>query len=154
MSLNHASFLTVVRASAAYDLLLTAPFATPWTFAFAHAHLSALNSRLGGGALPGFDPIHTLFACLMGSIVLVWTVLRLRAPSVRLGRYDGVGRFLFSAWMAWALAVSGTPLLWLFLIPEFCWGVVQWLPVEAQSGSSTARAPLTSAAPMRSSRGG
>jgi hypothetical protein len=155
MRLNHATFLTVVRASAAYDLLLTAPFATPWTFAVAHAHLSALNSRLGGGALPGFDTIHTLFACLMGSIVLVWTVLRLRAPSVQLGRYDGVGRFLFSAWMAWALAVSGIPLLWLFLIPEFCWGVAQWLPVEVQgSGSRTERAPLTSAAPMRSSRGG
>ena len=154
MSLNHTTFLTVVRASAAYDLLLTAPFATPWTFAFVHAHLSALNSRLGGGALPDFATIHTLFACLMGSIVLVWSVLRLRAPSVRLGRYDGVGRFLFSTWMAWALAVSGTPLLWLFLIPECCWGVAQWLPVEVQSGSSTARAPLTSAAPMRSSRGG
>jgi hypothetical protein len=155
MPLPQSTFLTVVRASAAYDLLLTAPFATPWTFAVAHAQLSALNSRLGGGALPGFDPIHTLFACLMGSIVLVWSVLRLRAPSVRLGRYDGVARFLFSAWMAWALAASGTPLLWLFLIPEFCWGVAQWLPVDAQgSGSSTARAPLTSAAPMRSSRGG
>jgi hypothetical protein len=155
MRVPHSTFLTVVRASAAYDLLLTAPFATPWTFAFAHAHLSALNSRLGGGALPDFGPMHILFACLMGSIVLVWTVLRLRAPSVRLGRYDGVGRFLFSTWMAWALAVSGTPLLWLFVIPEFCWGVAQWLPVEVQdSGSSTARAPLTSAAPMRSSRGG
>jgi hypothetical protein len=155
MRLPHSTFLTVVRASAAYDLFLTAPFATPWTFTVAHAHLSTLNSRLGGGALPGFGPMHILFACLMGSIVLVWTVLRLRAPSVRLGRYDGVGRFLFSTWMAWALAVSGTPLLWLFVIPEFCWGVAQWLPVEIQaSGSSTDRAPLTSAAPMRSSRGG
>jgi hypothetical protein len=154
MRLPHSTFLTVVRASAAYDLLLTAPFATPWTFAFAHAHLSALNSRLGGDALPAFGPMHVLFACLMGSIVLVWTVLRLRAPSVRLGRYDGVGRFLFSTWMAWALAVSGIPLLWLFVIPEFCWGVAQWLPVDVQSGSSTDRAPFTSAAPMRSSRGG
>jgi hypothetical protein len=98
----------------------------------------------GGGTLPGFDTIHTLFACLMGSIVLV-----------RLGRYDGVARFLFSAWMAWALAVSGTPLLWLFLIPGFCRDGAQWLPVDVQgSGSRTERAPLTSAAPMRSSRGG
>ena len=47
------------------------------------------------------------------------------------------------------------PLLWLFLVPEFCWGVAQWLPVEVQgSGSRTERAPLTRAAPMRSSRGG
>jgi hypothetical protein len=85
----------------------------------------------------------------------VWSVLRLRAPTVALGRYDGTARFLFSAWMAWALAASGAPLLWLFLVPEFCWGVAQWLPVAQDGGgSSTARAPFTSAAPMRSSRGG
>ena len=40
-----------------------------------------------------------------------------------------------------------------FVLPEFAWGVVQWLPV-AQDGSSTARAPFTSATPMRSSLGG
>jgi hypothetical protein len=45
-------------------------------------------------------------------------------------------------------------MLWLFLVPEFCWGVAQWLPVAQDAGSSTERAPLTSAAPMRSSRGG
>jgi hypothetical protein len=155
MRLSRSAFLTLVRASAAYDLLLTAPFAMPWTFALVHAQLSAMNQRLGGAALPEFGPFHVLFACLMGSIVLVWTVLRLRAPSVALGRYDGVGRFLFSAWMAWALAASGAPLLWLFLVPEFCWGVAQWLPVAQDDGcKSTARAPFTSAAPMRSSRGG
>jgi hypothetical protein len=154
MRISQSAFLTVVRASAVYDLLLTAPFATPWTFAVAHVQLSAVNRSLGGDALPGFGPFHVLFACLMGSIVLVWSVLRLRATSVALGRYDGVGRFLFSAWMAWALAASGAPLLWLFLVPEFCWGVAQWLPVAQGDGSSTERAPFTSAAPMRSSRGG
>jgi len=50
------------------------------------------------------------------------------------------------------------PLLWLFVVPELAWGVVQWLPLAGAhadgSGSSTARAALTSAAPMRSSRGG
>ena len=107
MQLSRSAFLTVVRASAAYDLLLTAPFATPWTFALAHAQLSTINQHLGGDALPDFGPFHVLFACLMGSIVLVWSVLRLRAASVTLGRYDGVGRFLFSTWMAWALAASG-----------------------------------------------
>ena len=155
MPVSRSAFLNLVRASAAYDLLLTAPFATPWTFALVHAQLSAVNQRLGGHALPDFGPFHVLFACLMGSIVLVWSVLRLRAPSVTLGRYDGVGRGLFSAWMAWALAASDAPLLWLFLVPECCWGVAQWLPVaQACDGSSAARAPFTSAAPMRSSRGG
>lgn len=61
----------------------------------------------------------------MGSVVLVWSALRLATPSVRLERYDGVTR---------------------------------WLPLARahadDSGSSTARAAFTSAAPMRSSRGG
>lgn len=120
----------IVRASAIYDLLVTAPFATPWTFALGYGHLQALNGALGGAPLPAFAPLHVLFACLMGSIVLVWAVLRLRDPQPRLGRYDGAARFLFAAWMAWALAVSHAPLLWLFIVPEAAWGIVQWLPLR------------------------
>lgn len=125
-----AQYLRIVRASAAYDLLVTAAFATPWTFTAMLAQLSATNQQLGGEALPAFGPFHVLIACLLGSIVVVWSVLRLAHPEKRLGRYDGAGRFLFSTWMAWALAATGAPLLWLFLVPEFAWGVVQWCPVR------------------------
>ncbi|WP_296942516.1 hypothetical protein [uncultured Massilia sp.] len=140
--MTESAFLKLVRASAAYDLLLTAPFATPWTFALAHAHLSAANTRLGGAALPAFGPFHLLFACLMGSVVLVWSVLRLRAPSIALGRHDAVARLLFAAWMAWTLAQTGAPLLWLFLVPELAWGVAQSLPagVTAAPGAAARRA--------------
>ena len=96
-----------------------------------HGGLStALNVRFGGAALPPFDTFPLLVACLMGSLVLMWSALRLATPDVRLGRYDGVARFLFSTWMAWALHATGAPLLWLFLVPEFAWGVVQWWPVD------------------------
>ena len=158
MRLSTPTYLRIVRASAWYDLLLTAPLATPWSFAVLHERLSAINQLLGGAALPAFGPFHILFACLMGSVVLTWSVLRLRAPSVRFGRYDGVTRLLFAAWMAWVLALTGVPLLWIFVLPESAWCLVQWLPLAqdsgAGSGKSTARAALTSAAPMRSSRGG
>jgi hypothetical protein len=156
MTISLPAYLKLVRASAWYDLLLTAPFATPWTFVLAQAQLSAVNRQLGGTALPSFEPFHILFACLMGSVVLVWSVLRLQSTSVRLGRLDGITRFLFACWMSWTLDATGAPLLWLFVVPEFAWGVAQWLPVAsgAQDGSSTARAPFTSAAPMRSSLGG
>ncbi|RYE87497.1 MAG: hypothetical protein EOO78_35700 [Oxalobacteraceae bacterium] len=118
MRFSTPAYLRIVRASALYDLLLTAPFATPWSFTWVHGQLSALNRLLGAGDLPDFGPFHILFACLMGSVVLVWSALRLATPSVRLGRYDGVTRLLFSAWMAWTLAVTGAPLLWLFVVPE------------------------------------
>ena len=123
-------FRQLVRASAIYDLLVTAPFATPWSFAWNWQQLSALNVRLGGVALAPFDVYATLVACLMGSLVMVWSVLRLLTPERRLGRADGVARLLFSTWMAWALAVTGQPLLWLFVVPEFAWGVAQWWPVR------------------------
>ncbi|XJN70511.1 hypothetical protein ACHMW6_22785 [Pseudoduganella sp. UC29_106] len=69
-----------------------------------------------------------MFACLLGSVVLVWSVLRLRDPQPLYGRYDGTARFMFSTWMAWALAQTGAPMLWLFLVPEISWGVAQWYP--------------------------
>ncbi|MYN03029.1 hypothetical protein GTP41_13045 [Pseudoduganella sp. DS3] len=134
----------LVRASAAYDLLLTAPFATPWTFAIAHGHLSALNQALGGAPLPEFGVMHMLFAGLLGSIVVVWSWLRLRDPLPRYATYDGTARFLFSAWFAWTLALGqgGLPLVWLFIVPEFAWGVVQWyaVPPLSKKGGSHASA--------------
>lgn len=126
-----STFRKIVFGSALYDLLVTAPFATPWSFAFAHAQLDAINQALGGAPLPAFAPFHVLFACLLGSVVLVWSALRLSDPQARYGRFDGVARLLFGTWMGWALTVTGEPVLWLFVIPELAWGVAQWLPVRA-----------------------
>jgi hypothetical protein len=123
------AYLRIVRASAWYDIVLTAMFATPWTFALAHQIMSSGNQLLGGESFPAFGPLPTLIACLMGSLVMVWSVLRLIEPSVRLGRFDGSGRFLFSTWFAWALLVTGAPILWTLLIPELAWGMLQWWPV-------------------------
>jgi hypothetical protein len=128
-AISLTTFTRIVRASAWYDLLLTAPFATPWTFALAREHLAALNTALGGAPLPPFGPLHVLFACLMGTVVLLWSVLRIADPQPRFGRYDGAGRFGFALWMAWTLAATGMPVLWLFIVPELAWGMAQWLPV-------------------------
>lgn len=131
-AMHPTAYSRIVRASGWYDLFVTAPFATPWTFALLHAHLSTVNLRLGGAALPAFGPLHVLFACLMGTVVVLWSLLRIGDPQVRFGRYDGAGRFAFGAWMAWALAQTGMPVLWLFIVPELAWGIAQWLPVAAR----------------------
>lgn len=143
--LNLAQYRAIVRASAYYDLIVTAAFATPWSFALAHTQLSRLNQWLGGTALPEFTPFHLLFACLMGSVVLVWSLLRLLHPQSHHGRYDGSARLLFSTWMLWALQATGAPLLWLFIVPELAWGVAQWLPY--QRAGQQADAPVTPRAP-------
>lgn len=124
-----STYRHVVRASALYDILFTAALAMPWSQALAHALMSGLNQQLGAAPLPPFAPFHTFIAGLLGSVVVVWSVLRIRQPGLRLGRYDGLARFLFAAWMAWMLAQGGAPVLWLLLVPEASWGVVQWWPV-------------------------
>lgn len=71
MTLSPGANRRIVRASAIYGLAITAGFATPWTFALAHGQISSLNVAMGGESLPAFTPFHVLFACLMGSVVLV-----------------------------------------------------------------------------------
>ncbi|UUU24032.1 hypothetical protein [Streptomyces sp. DSM 40750] len=121
-------YLRVVRASAWYDLVVTAGFATPWTYALVHDALSSLGDTLGLGVMPELDPIQTLYANLMGSVVVVWAVLRIVKPLPVHGLLDGVARTLFAAWQAYALAHGATRLLWLFFVVEVAFGVVQLVP--------------------------
>jgi len=121
----------VVSGSAWYDLIVTAAFITPWSFAALHGALMGLSQALSlPGELPSFEPMHMLMVNLLGSIVCVWAVLRIRDPQQIYGRYDAVGRFLFAAWQAYALAHGASSLLVIFLIFELAWGVVQVLPVR------------------------
>lgn len=122
------SYLRVVRASAWYDLVVTAGFATPWTYALVHDVLSTWSRAWGLGVFPQTDPIQILFANLMGSVVIVWAVLRLTRPLPVHGLLDGVARALFTAWMAYALAQGAPGVLWPFLGVEAAWGVAQSVP--------------------------
>ena len=129
--LSLATFRRLVRASAIYDVLMTGAFATPWTLLLLRDQLSGINVQLGGSPLPAFAPFHLLIGCLLGSVVLVWSVLRIADPQPRFGRYDAAARYLFSLWMGWALLVTNQPVLWLFIVPELAWGVAQSLPLRA-----------------------
>ncbi|MBI6852005.1 hypothetical protein YA0002_04440 [Pseudomonas cichorii] len=122
----------VVRASAWYDLIVTAAFATPWTFMALHGVLSTLSQHWNlSGDLPAFEPMHMLMANLLGSIVCVWAVLRIRDPQPVFGRYDAVGRLLFATWQGYALMHGASSLLIGFLVMELVWAVVQLWPVRS-----------------------
>ena len=138
--LSVVAFRRLVRASALYDVVMTAAFVTPWTFLLMREHLSAINLGLGGAPLPVFEPLHLLISSMMGSVVMVWSVLRMLDPQPRFGRYDAAARYLFSTWMAWALLVTGQPLLWLFLVPELAWGLAQSLPLRRSEGGQEGHA--------------
>ncbi|MEV4267291.1 hypothetical protein [Kribbella sp. NPDC049584] len=122
MSPQNSGYLRIVRASAWYDLIVTVGFATPWTYVLVHRALSSL------GSFPQVDPIQTLYANLMGSVVVVWALLRLFRTLPLHGLYDGIARILFASWQTYALAHGAPRILAVFLVVEVSFGVVQLLP--------------------------
>ncbi|MEN2397763.1 hypothetical protein [Pseudomonas halotolerans] len=135
----------VVRGSAWYDLIVSAVLATPWSFAALHGVLMSLTQLFDlPGELPPFAPAHVLMANLLGSIVCVWSVLRIRDPQPLYGRYDAAGRFLFAAWMLYALLHGASAVLWVFLFLEVVWGVMQALPIRGEGACSRWRAQHSS----------
>lgn len=125
---SRPAYLRVVRASAWYDLVVTAGFATPWTYALLHHALSSLGGALGLGVLPALDPVLTLYANLMGSVVVVWALLRIVKPLPVYGLADGGARTLFAMWQAYALAQGASRVLWVFFVVEVAFGVLQLVP--------------------------
>lgn len=123
-----SGYLRAVRASAWYDLVVTAGFATPWTYTVVHDALSKLGGGLGLGTLPALAPMEMLYANLMGSVVVVWALLRIVKPLAVHGLFDGVARTLFASWQAYALAHGAPRWLWLFFVVEVSFGVVELAP--------------------------
>jgi len=121
----------LVRASGWYDLIVTVAFVTPWSFMVLHGLLQSLSQAFNlPGELPPFEPMHMLMTNLLGSIVCVWSVLRIRDPQQAFGRYDAAGRLLFATWQIYALVHGASSLLAVFLVFELAWGVAQLLPVR------------------------
>ncbi len=133
--------LRVVRASAWYDLLVTWPFALPWSFVWLHAQLASLAHAMGlPGTLHPLDATHLLLANLLGSVVVVWSVARIVAPSRLLGGLDGLARMLFAVWQIYAVAHGASTIILVFTVMELLFGVLQWWPV-AREGTETPAPP-------------
>jgi hypothetical protein len=129
--ISQPHYLRIVRASAWYDLLVTIGFATPWTFALVHHSLTDVVQTLGlPGAFPAFEPAHVLMSNLLGSVVTVWALLRLRHAQEHHGRYDAAARFLFAAWQIYAVAHGANVIILGFTVFELVFGVLQSLPVR------------------------
>ena len=130
--MKQSRFLVIVRASGWYDLLVTWPFATPWTFVWLYGSLTTVASSLGlPGTVHPLDATHILFANLLGSVVVVWSLARVLSPSVQLGRLDGVARLLFAAWQVNAFLSGASAVVLAFTLFELIFGVLQFLPVAS-----------------------
>ena len=133
--LSPQRYQRIVRASAAYDLLVTWPFALPWTFAWLYTQIVAVAQALSlPGTLHPLDTTHMLLANLLGSVVVVWSLARVLAPTVLLGRLDAVARFLFAAAQVYAVAQGANAVVLGFTFFELLFGVLQvWRVRGAQA---------------------
>lgn len=110
--LTEHTYKAIVRTSATYDLIVTAPFMTPWSLELTLDVLRQLHIATGlPGTIPNFEPTHMLFAGLMGSVVVVWSIARLRLNLAILGRYDAVARMFFALWQIYAVASGASPVI-------------------------------------------
>lgn len=118
--MNETAYRKLVRASGVYDLVMTAAFATPWTFVLLHQSLGSIWT------LPPVEPLQMLFANLLGSVVLVWSVLRVRHPLPAYGLYDTVARFLFLSWqLHYLINMGGASFVWFLSFFELAFGIAQ-----------------------------
>lgn len=137
--------LRIIRASAVYDLVVTALFALPFTARFVFDGLAAMHDYwgLGGVAPASNDVFAVMFANLMGSIVVVWAVFRIVRPSLAAGVADTAARLLFSLGMATALVHGASPMVAVLLAFELAWALVQGFAVVSTARES-ARVPKIS----------
>ncbi len=123
----------MVDAQALYvqNLVVTAGFMTPWTAPLVLEAFAALSRALAlDRPVPTLDTTSLLFANLMGSLVVVWSLWRLMRPSRSVGRYDALARVLFAAWQVFAVAHGASFLLLGFTCAEVVFAVVQMWPVD------------------------
>ncbi|MFK3797056.1 MULTISPECIES: hypothetical protein [unclassified Pseudomonas] len=142
--LNVNRNLRIVRASALYDLLVTAPFMTPWTAALCLQGFATLSNALAlERPVPIPDVTAMLFANLLGSIVVVWSMWRLKQPSRQVGLFDAAARVLFALWQLYAVKQGASFLLLGFTFFEVIFAVAQALPIHTASTRQSASAPLS-----------
>jgi hypothetical protein len=124
-------YAKIVRASALYDLIVTAAFVMPWTFMLVHWGLVALDTGLDlPGTVPDVDPMSMLLGNLLGSVVVVWSLVRLHLRLPVLGRYDAVARFLFAAWQINAMASGLSIVILPLTVIEIGFGIAQAISVR------------------------
>jgi len=67
---------------------------------------------------------------LLGSVVIVWSLVRLKLNMLILARYDAAARYLFSAWMVYALLNGASFFILGMLVVEISWGMAQSLRIR------------------------
>ncbi|RKH32176.1 hypothetical protein D7Y13_33180 [Corallococcus praedator] len=120
MSPDSSLLRRIIRGSALYDLVVTLPFATPWTAEVALSLMGQTHEALSlrGEAMPVFTPMHLFFVSLFGVLAVLWAGVRVIQPTAFHGAVDAVGRAVVATWMVLALSQGVTQVLIAFLVME------------------------------------
>jgi hypothetical protein len=123
------SYRKLVAAGGLYDLLVSAPFATPWTAKLVLETMARLHEALhvGGAPAPAFAPLPLVFVAFFGTVVTLWSLVRMVYRRPVDGGIDALGRIAFASWMAWGLAQGASHLLVVFLVLELGFALAQGL---------------------------
>jgi hypothetical protein len=141
------SYRRLVAAGGLYDLLVSAPFATPWTARLVLETMQRLHAalHLGGAPAPTFAPLPLVFVAFFGTVVTLWSLVRLVYRRPVDGGIDALGRIAFASWMAWGLAQGANHLLGVFLVLELGFALAQGVGF-LRLGARPARDGVTAAA--------
>jgi hypothetical protein len=69
-----------------------------------------------------------LFANMLGSVVVIWSIWRLMHPSRSIGLYDALARILFATWQLFAVVHGASFLILGFTCFEVAFAIAQTLP--------------------------
>lgn len=135
--ISETRYHSIVKASAWFDLLVTLPFITPWTMDILYSILRHQHHYWQfAGQMHDLNTANYLFANLMGSVIFVWSLLRILRPDVVTGRLDAVARYLFCLWQLYAWQHGFSSLILIFTFFELSFGIAQSLPVRRNASSS------------------
>ncbi len=132
-------YKNIVKISAWYDLLVILPFTTPWTLEMLYGFLQQLHAYgQFSGQMHSLNAAHYLFGNLMGSVILVWSLMRILQPGVLPGRLDAVARYLFCLWQIYAWQHGFSTVILFFTFVELSFGIAQSLPVRREASQREA----------------
>lgn len=120
--------MLVIRACAAFDLVVTGLFALPFSARVFVATLYALDRALGGNlATPQLSELGAFFTNLAGILGVLWALVRLARPERFLARADALARCAVAALIVWYLATESLPeVMWMFVATELGGAAAQW----------------------------
>lgn len=130
--LSYKKYKMIIKAFCIYDMLALLPMAVPIVNSKHIATLSQVNVLLGGSAWENFSSIQLLFVQMLGILGTGWAIWRWNNVSIKIGRYEGILRLLFSAAMFWAYSLTHYPIILIFAIIDFIAAVLHLIKCEVE----------------------